>query len=366
MTSLGKIIATVEPLRDSQGKIEIYSFGNGFVQIPTEIQSHGYLLHQILGNHSGEDLIVSPNGGTVKNAYYKAIEKLRNPMKSGSYMPGPDAKPAHWNTEEDTTRFWMLKNPEFIRELVNDGWMYFEQFRTMTKEEAVKVGLKDHYEMYRGKVSLDDLTRVLSRPDVNFEKQIKDLSEIRKIVCNSSDQTDFIFKARQGYSNAFYSTEVAHPEGAFRLNLSGIDDFFVKDDTKYLPLKKTLNFNVPFIIDSYGSGVPSWWTEATTDRVLTFAQEYAKVKKMNNYLNLNEKRTQLEVQVNSRNDWAPSKNDLPIVNTQKILEQSVDLRRFIRKAVTLEHHDYTSSQTRISTERRIALGLMVPEVNASE
>jgi|GEM_PF-4645287 len=356
MGSFGKVIAVQDAISEIQGRVEIYSFGEGFIQLPTVIERPGYLIHQILGNREAKKaLLVSPTFGTAMNAYYKSVKNLRVPIKSGGYIP-QDGKPAYWSTEEDTIRFWATRNPEFIEELEKDGWIYFEKFKELTEEQAEKFGVNAH-RRHIAKVSLPSLIRIMHGPDSSYQFQARDLTEIVGSIGKDVNETFFVYEAGGGESNSNFFTTLSHAEGELVLKLDELGRWRPdREGEQANTLMRTILFSVPFS-QKHFSPKPDWWSEKTSLRVNELVSEYREARNIEGYVDITNDGGGLKTELSNRNHYAPESNP----DTKRLIQQAVDLRRFAVSAIAEEHKNYNSSQDTIKQERKRALGLLVQQ-----
>jgi len=364
MNNLGSIAATQDPIlgergSQTQGRIEIYSFFNGAVQVPTEIETPDWLLTQVLCGHRSDDksLLISPNLGTADSDYFKPVEKMRIPMTSGaSYhldKKHPD-KVSHWSTDEDAVRYWMTRNPQFVEELVKDGWMYFAPQEKVSEERAKKLGLHSHFDRYAARVPLSNLIKVMDRPGAEFDSQVADLKELAKNIGKAGDEMVFVYEGRGGHSSASFVTFVDHNDGSFRLTLGEVNNFLPEHEhIQQNTLRRTLAFYVPF----GERGVPHWWNADLSARARDFTMEYATIGKIEARAKIDEGANGLELEVSNRRYGASESNP----DTGKLISQAVDLRAFAIKVVGAEHSAYDLTRGQIESARRTALGL-VPQV----
>lgn len=368
----GEIVATQEPIIDlpneyfHQGRVEIYSFEKGFVQIPTIIpQRASDLVQKILGKRKiGEALLVSPNFGKATKNYFKAIEKIRFQERNGSSFSGRDGRPTHWSTDEDTVRYWATERPEFLAELTQQGWMYFEPFKEVDQDgnkELRKLGIRG-VTMKEAVVPLENLIRVADQPGADLGFQVADLREIQtaigeeaknmRYVCDVSDLLDC------------YNLLTTIPGLKAPLVLSEIDTFLPdREINRPVPLRRTICLEMPFLTGKAGSSLESpWWNREHTNRTLALIGAYAAHNGLKTaaQADYSDPKSPVVISISDRNYRKIEKG--AVADTNKLIAQATALRDFVKHAVSLEKSAHETRQDSIYGSRLAALGIPRLEV----
>jgi hypothetical protein len=333
-------------------------------RIPIEQQKTSYLLHQILGNES-KSLLVSPIGGLAKYEYYKPIAELqRDKSGSGSFM-GTRINPHKYkHTDEDSLRFWLTNAPEFIEELIKNGWMYFPAVSPLDEKDAKELGLMSNYGMYKRKFKLSDLIKVIeSSPNPQeFLITLNDFKELAKY----GEEIDFVYEAQRGAGRTFFTLPVKNNKDlTWKLKLDEIDRTELGSIIDYssrhndlTTLKRTISFGVGYnspenAFGFYGTK-PDWWTNNNASRVGDLTIIYAKKNALDGRLEYSIKDPNYaQVSLSNRRGYTQELNP----DTELLLQQAEGLRAIIKSAVKNEHEDHSKKQDKLLELQRIRLGL---------
>jgi hypothetical protein len=360
----GEIVSTQEPVIDKEGKyvrqgrVEIHSFENGFVQIPTVISKPSSLVGKILGNRGREarGLLVSPNFGESTREYYKAVKKMKFQQTNGCSYRGPDGKPSYWQTEEDAVRFWMIENPNFIAELTQQGWMFFEPFKKLDDYRAKqldKIGIRNH-DRREAVVPLELLIRVMDQPDAGFEAQVADLKELQAALGENANNMLFNYEVRGGEESVIFIAKV--PEIGVPLVLSEFSYFFPERKMDQpIPLRRTIYLEMPFLGSK--STEHFWWTRAHTDRTVKLAEEYAPQIGLQHLRVSRDCSNPDSAIVLSVTDRPLFEKSVAPVNTKGFISQAIALRQFISRAIGLEEKEHDGLEKETYTRRLGYLGM---------
>jgi hypothetical protein len=177
-----KIVFVQEPKpRHGQGRVDVYQF-DLTAKVPAIVPHTSFFLYELLG-HNSREFLISPKGGLVHDTFGKPIAELRDPsMKTGCYsgLNGDPNQLAY--TREDTDKFWILHNNEFISQLTKEGWLHFPAAEEIDGYEQERMGLKRESPSHWRSFSLDDLIKAIQTTDNegrDYGKATADLEELR-------------------------------------------------------------------------------------------------------------------------------------------------------------------------------------------
>lgn len=337
----GSVVYSQDAIKNThQGKIEVYGFKVD-VAIPTQRESPSYLLHKIF---SGEErILISPTGGTAVEYFYKPIGKLvkDSPTGSGCYMGDGNGDYRFKSTQEETKRFWMLNDSNFIKELVAQGWMNFPKKEEMTNYEKEQIMEDNSYQMFKRELKLSDLSRALKLTDTEgkYTSGLEDLADAMKYV------DDVIYVG----SGIGIVGQVEYKKHVFNLRLDNIEQMGQPENPR---LPKDIQRKVYASLDFRGSAPKL--NGRIINRIEKLAREYAESRNFISSIGTSKDMESLKICVYNRNDYGKTTNPL---NTQQVLDQAVEMGDIVRKLIAAEHEQIKNSEDTTIQARRKLIGL---------
>lgn len=334
MKSLVSEISRTQKQTSNRHKVEVYDFGLS-ARIPTELLSTSYFLYKLF-NH-GEDIIISPRGGVAVSHYYKPISELITDIGlNGSYI-GEEGNPDRCkSTDEDTERFWLLKNDEFKKELDGNGWMIFPKLQQVTEYDKKLLGINSSSEFYKRSFSLRKFLktiRMTDNRDIDYNMVLMDFNELT----NFGEDINFVFKG----TDSFFYMPVKYKDKSLILKL---DEF--RSLTEPEKEVNTIKRNVPLHIEmSYDS----WWTPEMGNRVNQLTSNYLENNKINGYVFFSEDKKNLIGEISNRQHFEQKTFG---VDTGLLLKQAFDLNIFIEELIKEEKREHQDNQAAILQKRK--------------
>lgn len=331
-----------------QGRVEVYDFAPQ-VRIPTIQGTASYLLYQLMG-HEGKEILMSPTGGIAKPEYAKPVAKLvRDKRWSGGYA-GEEGTPEHSKyTNEDTERGWLVTVPEFIDELVANGWICFPKVEKVEDYYQKQMGLK-HDDLFRRRMSLKGLIRAiqLSEGSENYRHFIEDLQETAPF----GDAIDFVYTTSSFFGIDFFHMPVKHKDRGLELRLTELDCVKTPKDTKATMTRRAI-FAVN-LGESFGSRPPAWLTPEAVSRITILTNRYleGKVTTQASY-DLQEEDRKLRICIDDRKHG----EEVQKPNTLLLLDKAVEVAQDIEAIVKEECTEFEDAQAAILKRRQKKLGI---------
>jgi hypothetical protein len=335
MNSLVSRISRTQEQTSDTHKTEVYDFDLS-ARIPTELLSTSYFLYKIF-NYGNEDIIISPTGGIAVSHYYKHVSELTTDTGlNGSYIGEEGDPPRCKSTDEDTERFWLLRNDEFKKELAGNGWMIFPKIQQIANYEKNMLNINSSSEVYKRSFSLRNFLktiRMTDNRDIDYNMVLMDFNELT----NFGDDINFIFKGIE----SFFYMPVKYKDKSLILKL---DEF--RSLTEPEKEVNTLKRNVPLHIEM---GYDSWWTSEMSNRINQIASNYLENNKINGYVLFSEDKKNLVGEISNRQHFEQKTSG---IGTGLLLKQAFDLNIFIEELIKEEKREYQDNQAAILKKRK--------------
>jgi len=324
-------------------KVEVFDF-NLSARIPT-VRYDTHLFLRKLFQWGFEDIIVSPNGGVAESEYLKPVTELvKDTGREGVYSGTRGNADYSKATDEDTERFWLLRDRAFQDELAKSGWMIFPAPRKTSDHETDRQGLSGS--PLRREFSLTDLIRAIKLTDFHDKKYysnvVDDLSELTPF----GEKIEFFYLG----DDSFLSLGVNYKDRHFDLKLTPLKQLEFPHEGN--TLMRTARFSLPF--RGLFNGDMSWWTKEHKLRVSRLANDYTERTQLGNSRGrVYSADMGLSVELSSR----PYNEVVSSPNTQDLLDRSVNAYDFVERIINLEHESHQKELDRILESRRSELGL---------
>ncbi len=332
-------------------------------RIPTKQIPTSYLVHRILGNDK-DSLLVSPTGGVAEYKYYKPMAELQSDTERGGSFYGRTGDTYKYkHTSEDSLRFWLASSPDFIKELTQNGWMFFPAVEHLPDENAKKLDVSFNHEVYRRKFKLSDLIRVIeqaSEPE-KFNVTLNDFKELAKY----GNDIDFVYRAGGGSSSTFFVFPVTHKGSSWRLKLEELSETQLDSVVSYYKhhnepntLQREVSFGVGYNTpenawDFYGKE-PDWWTTDHTLRIRELTVDYVKANGLDERVRYSmEDPNHVQVSLSNRRGYTQDLNP----DTSKLLTEAEQLKAILRTAIKNEHSYHIKEQAKLLKVQKTKLGL---------
>jgi hypothetical protein len=330
-----------------QGGVKVHSF-DVQVRIPTKRENTSYLLYKLLG-HSTDTLLISPTGATATESFYKPVGELRVDTNLSNEM--------YKSTNEEALRYWMLKSPEFVDELVREGWLYFPPVKAICESELRELGFNPKSERMCGrKMSVKGLLKLIELSDnggKNLDNAKADLEEVAPF----GDEMQLVYEG--GGLVSFLNMPVKYSELRFNLRLDGLERAYITSPERGgepTSLERHVYWSL-YALDL--SDLP----EDAFARVTQLTSEYARQQGIlySHTERASERSEGVNFVVRDRNY---SSTAVVKPDTKKVLDQAVQLREFVESAIALEKVCIKNTARDLLAARRAELDL--PEPAASQ
>lgn len=333
------------PSTENEEKVTLQKFTLE-VQLPVEKQSAHSLLMDIMGEKK-YPLLISPEGGMPKKSYPKLISELHTDEKDGSGSYSGEGENKRKYTEEDTIRFWMLRNPEFHNELVQQGWTLFPEMKEWSDYEKKNHLLpRDKDKHVFRKTTITNLIKVLKlgeRPE-SIQYLIDKLEMVKPFM-------------KDDHISMGYRVFISPPVDPIILGETTFPGIFLRLEefwNQWRDTPKTIT-NIDTAInfgESYYTPPPRGWTEDTTERVIRLIRDQNGKEDRGYYQTSNDRTLIL-----SYNDRAEQLSD-PVALEGKLNEMQ-KLAKYGEKASALEREEIEKQNQSIYKDRKVKLSAPV-------
>lgn len=320
-------------------KIEVYDFSLS-ARIPTKVWTTSWFLRNLMGREPKE-IIVSPTGGIAVTHYYKPVRELvRDTGSSGGFM-GEEGSPDYCkSTDEDTERFWLLRNNEFQEELIEKGWMIFPGFEQMGEHERQRI--EADASTSKRKFSLKNLIRTIQltdNGDIDYKSAIRDLEELSKF----GDDMEFVYSG--GFYD-FFHMPVTYCDNSLTLKINELDSL-----TDPKRNKDALRRNVYLYYDSSDiSGL----TPEMQSRISDITRDYLGQNNIGGYVHSSPS-SPLACLI--RSPSLQLSGEIPEPDTGFLLNRAIETDRFIRNLIKIEKEESAEKLAKLLQKRKNQFGI---------
>jgi len=310
------------------------------VQFPVERQSAFSLMVDIFGEEKGK-FIVSPEGGVPKDSYYKLISKLHTEPKDGSGAYIGEGEKQRKDTEEDTNRFWVVRNPEFLDELAAEGWTIFSEMSEWSDHQKKKHFVNTDKCFFRP-TNVEEVARVIKSGEgpENYQNLLDQLEVIKPFM---GDTVYTGFRKSWPGGEMMLVGETSFP--GIHLQLDEFWNQFSRDSTPVIDLDAAV-----YLGGSEYAQFPEGWNEQIKGRVGGLINDKIGENRRAHCRNRDEK--SFSVHYDDRGETIQSPAEL-----EKRLNQMKEWVEYGERAAALEIDEIKKSREAVYEDRKNRLGI---------
>ncbi len=357
-----KLVETQEPIVHHTGEIlegraEIHSFGNGFVQFPAVNETVYITLWKAFCAHEPkEPVIISPSGYVVGERYSKPIDKLHTDKEEfgGSYRVDQKTdKKICKHTGEDTRRYWLANSPEFLEELKEEGWIVFPGVKEVNEYEVARLNLEKGTKLFQRQMTISGLVKIMEKgiEQERYTDVRADLQELGKHLENCG----FYYNPSSWSSTAFLQGTVKYAGKEFDLR---IEDCLAMYEKREIP-RREIHLPIVFGTEERDN---SGLNKKAIARVLSLIDDYIKTNdpspEMINHSRVGDRNDSrgviLEIGSKKIFDKGPNQ-DLELT-----LKRAMAISEFAQRAIGIEVQSLNGAEKGLYLQRARELGLELP------
>jgi len=351
------IVMTQEAIPEAHAyKVEVHEF-ELTAKIPTVIEPSGYILYNILG-HGAKDIVVSPNGGVVSAEYFKLMKNLRTDKGEGGCFTGErDSENRCKHTAEDTERFWVMRNQEFLKELEEMGWMVFPEVEKIEERVQKELGVYNpSSNIYGREFSLTNLIKILGFPSYDGKEIKKSLVDDFKELQKFGDKIGYVYAGGDSFSSlsSFFYMPVEHKEKEFILKLDELSSTPIDSDREY-PMARNVIYNL--YLSGHSDRPEKLFARNIKEAVIPTLYNYMRAKNMSGRITHDDENRNLQIITDSR-----QLNEGTIEQKTRIaFDYAIDIGEKAEILLKIVDADYKKQKSDVLEKLSSSIGISNPE-----